>query len=162
MNDNIRSKVIDLLESTPTRIRNIELLCYELQNPVSVSPSEMIDVLNFGHGDDECHAANHVSNKTMNIALNYLSETEKANEEIVREITIKLYALEREQKRLEKYISYLNDRQKTVLKGIYFDVKPIDTVARENNVSVKTIRRIKSSAVDTLCDMFSITDVFGG
>ena len=56
MNDNIKAKVIDLLENTPTRIRNIELLRYELKHHPRVSTEEMIEALTFHNADGEGHA----------------------------------------------------------------------------------------------------------
>ena len=158
MNDNIKTQVIDLLENTYTRLRDIALLRYELQHRARVSANEMIDVLVFGHGDGSSHVAGAVSDKTMRVAFDFERKTEEANAEIAGEIISRLASLEYEQERLDKYISFLDGRQIKVLKELYYERKLPEQIASYMGVSAKTVRRIKVAAVDCLCDMFEVTD----
>jgi len=149
--------VTELLETCPDRMRKIALLHYELSHISNVLENEMIEAMALSHGDGAgrlSSPSNHISDKTLYIALNYQSRTEKMNAEVKEEIVTQLVKLEREQKRLEYYMSLLEERQAKVLRLTYFDRFHQDEVAKNMGLSVRTVQTLKSRALTTLTEMY--------
>lgn len=158
MNNEVRTHVISLLETCPERRRQIALLHYELEHPARLSDTEMIGAMALGHSEGGSHVKGHVSDKTLYIALNYQNRAGKINADIKEEIVLQLVELEREQNRLEYYISLLDERQVTVLQLIYFQRLPLEEVASQIGVVLRTIRKIKDRAIDELSTMYHFTE----
>lgn len=109
MNNDMRSYVINLLETYQERTRKIALLHYELEHPARTSEAEIISAMALGHGaGGSSHTEGHISDKTLYIALNYQSKVDKLNADTKEEIVVHLVALEQEQKRLDYY--YLREK----------------------------------------------------
>ena len=119
MDNDMRTRVIGLLESSQERKRKIALLHYELDHVAQTSGREMIEAMSLGHGEGGGHTDGHISDKTFYIALNYQIRAEKLNANLKQEIAEQLVELEREQKRLDYYISLLDDRQAKVIEFLY-------------------------------------------
>ena len=103
MNNDMKARVISLLESYPVRERQIALLHYEMQHPSRITPDEMIDGMSLSHGDNPGGSGKgHISNKTMYIALNYQERMDRMNTEAANEIAQRLLELEAEQARLKE------------------------------------------------------------
>ena len=85
MNGDIKSYVINLLETCQVRKRKIALLHYELEHPARTSEAEMISAMALGHGAGNSggHTEGHISDKTLYIALNYQSKVDKLNADII-------------------------------------------------------------------------------
>lgn len=160
MNNDTRTHVVNLLETTPERRRKIALLHYELEHPVHTTETEMISAMALGHGVDgnNCHTEGHISDKTLYIALNYQSKVDKLNADIKEEIVVQLVELEQEQKRLDYYISLLNERQSKVIKLTFFEGCAQNDVARKLAIVSRTVRRIKEEAIDKLVEMYSFAE----
>lgn len=158
MNNEMRTRVINLLETCPERQRRISLLHYELEHPARLSDTEMIGAMALGHSEGSNHVKGHVSDKTLYIALNYQSRADKINADVKEEIVVQLVELEQEQKRLEYYMSLLAERQVTVLQLIYFKRLPLEEIAAQIGVVLRTVRKIKDRAIDELTEMYNFTD----
>ena len=154
MDRDIRTHVIALLESSQERERKIALLHYELDRVARTSGKEMIEAMALGHGDGGGHTDGHVSDKTLYIALNYQEKADKMNADTKEEIVVQLVELEREQKRLDYYISLLNVRQARVIKLLYKQNLPQGKVEKAMGLSAKTIRKLKNEALDALTEMY--------
>lgn len=160
MNVNTKEYVIGLLEGYTDSARKIALLRYELEHPALITPDEMIDALSFAKGTGEGHAAGHISNKTMYIAMNYQNETAHANSEIMDDITVTLMPMEREADRLHHYISLLEEREQIILKQHYFERRSWEEIGKAVPSTPKTLRKIMDVAVSKLCEMYSFTTKF--
>ena len=66
---NKREQILNLLEEYPELVRKAALLRYELRRPSTLSPSDMIDAMNFRRGLGGVPAAGSLSNKTKDIGL---------------------------------------------------------------------------------------------
>lgn len=66
--------------------------------------------------------------------------------------------LEREQERLEYYVSLLNERHKKVIQMFYFDEMAPDEVAETLQVTVRYAHAIKSKAIGELVSMYEYVD----
>ena len=151
MNENIRSRVLALLESSRERKQKIALLHYELDHAAQTSGREMIEAMALGHGEGGGHTDGHISDKTFYIALNYQSRAAELNANLKKEIVEQLVELERVQKRLDYYISLLEKRQVMVIKLFYFKGLSQNEVAKELEIVPRTVRRIiKRAAGGTL------------
>lgn len=158
MNTNVKAYVIDLLESYSTRERQIAVLRYALEHPVEIRDDEMIETMNFAHGDGSgVRSGGHISNKTMYIALNYHDQAKDLNRKEADDTARQLVELEQEQDRLKYYISLLEERQALVIQLSYAQRVPQDKVAAELGVSVRTVQSLKSKAVAALTEMYLLT-----
>lgn len=164
MNDDMKSHVVSLLETYQERKRKIALLHYELEHPAHTSETEMIGAMALGHGvgGSGGHVEGHISDKTLYIALNYQSKVDKLNADIKEEIVVQLVELEQEQKRLDYYISLLNERQSKVIKLTFFEGCAQNDVARKLAIVPRTVRRIKDEGVDKLIEMYSFAENLRG
>lgn len=164
MNDDMRSYVLNLLESCRERERKIALLHYELEHPAHASETEMISAMALGHGvgSGGGHVEGHISDKTLYIALNYQSKVDKLNTDTKEEIVVQLVELEQEQKRLDYYISLLNERQAKVIKLTFFEGYAQNDIARKLTIVPRTVRRIKDEGVDKLVEMYSFAENLRG
>lgn len=86
-----RASVQHLLEQYPELIRKISILRFELQHPSTVSPDDMINIMNFGHRTSEGHVSGVISNKTMYIAMNYRDNANPINRDTLTESPADLY-----------------------------------------------------------------------
>lgn len=157
MNGEIRNYVLQLLESYPERTRKIALLRYELEHPSQITSDEMISAMNYGHQSGIGRPVGHISNKTLYIALNYQDQAKRLNEETFEEISAQLTQLEREQAKLEYYLSLLGHRQELVIRRTCFERIAQEKVAEEFGVSVRRVQDIKAQAIDELTKMYQFT-----
>lgn len=154
MNRNMKSYVINLLETYLKREQQIDLLHYEMRHTARVSSEEMIDGMSLGHGDGMGGGKGHISNKTMYIALNYQERMERMNEESANEIAQRLLELETEQNRLRHYVSLLEKREAAVIRLSYFEEVTQDEAAESLGIVPRTMRRIKKEAIEKLVEMY--------
>lgn len=158
MNVETRMYVVDLLESYQKRSKQIELLHYELSHPARVSEDEIIGALALAHGDGEGgRPGGHASDKTLYIALNYQARANHANSDTAEEVVGQLVTLEREQERLNYYVSLLNSRHAELLKLLYFEGYSQEECAKKLEIATRTVRRIKDDAIEELTEMYSFT-----
>lgn len=80
--------------------------------------------------------------------------------ETVREITNELFALECEQKRLNYFISLLDERQAEVIRLVFAKGVPKKEVAERFDLTYRTIDRIKRAAIENLAEMYAYSDQF--
>ena len=154
MTVDIKTYVVGLLESYQKRSKQIVLLHYKLSHPARVSENEMIGALALAHSDGGGHPSSHASDKTLYIALNYQDRTEEANQIGADDVVEQLVVLERDQERLNYYVSLLEDRHKKVIQMLYFEGKAPDEVAETLQVTVRYAHFIKSKAISELVSMY--------
>lgn len=157
MNIEMKKHVINLLDSYHKRVREIALLRYELAHPSQVTENEVIGAMSYARQQGGGRPEGHISNKTLYIALNYQEQAERLNTEVFSEISAKLVELEREQSRLEYYMSLLESRQELVLRRSYFERVAQEKVAEELGISVRRVQDIKAQAIENLAEMYDFT-----
>ena len=158
MNVETKAYVIGLLESYQKRSKQIELLHYELSHPAHVSENEIIGASALAHGEGEGgHPGGHASDKTLYIALNYQARANRVNSDTAEEVVGQLVTLEREQERLNYYVSLLGPRHAELLKLLYFEGYSQEECAKKLEIATRTVRRIKDDAIAELVEMYSFT-----
>ena len=161
MNVNTKTYVVGLLESYQKRSKQIVLLHYELSHPVHVSENEMIEALALAHGNGEGgRPGGHASDKTLYIALNYQARMDRMNGDTAEEVVGQLVTLEREQERLNYYVSLLDEHQKKVIKLFYFEGMTQVEVADALEVTVRYVHAIKAKAIKKLVSMYEYVSGF--
>ena len=90
-----------LLEDSSHRLRQIELMRYELQHIPQISDSEMIEALSLPSSTNSEKAAN--SKAVPDVALSYKRTAEKMNAEVLGELASAYVNLWREHDRLQHY-----------------------------------------------------------
>lgn len=159
MNIETKTYVVGLLESYQKRSKQIELLHYELSHPARVSENEMIGALALAHGDGEkSRPGGHASDKTLYIALNYQARASHMNDDAAEEVVGQLVTLEREQEKLNYYVSLLSSRHSELLRLLYFEGYSQEECAKKLEIATRTVRRIKDDAINELTEMYSFTD----
>lgn len=150
----VREQVLRILEEYPDIQRKIALLRYELTHPSSASADEMIESMAFSKHEGISQMKGHISNKTLYIALNYQEQMEQANMEVIDDVSEKLIELERRVDRLHYCVSLLEDRQAQVIRLYHFERKTWEEIADKMALSVRTVQKTKSVAVDKLVEMY--------
>ena len=155
MSDEIRKKVISDLSSLPEMEKRIELLRYEMEHRGHVSPDDMISAMTFGRESSVGAVSGNISNKTLYIALNYQKKMEEANEESTNDIAGKLWLLEEGRDRILHYVNLLDDRQAAIIRLTYFTRKTNEEAAKDMDITVRTVRRLKAGAINRLCELYA-------
>ena len=104
---------IQKLYEYPKIKQKIKLLRFELENHKPVSAEDMLETMCFAKGDGTGHNSGAVSNRTLYIAMNYQCAADAANSESSKEILNRLIPLEKEASRIEYYLSFLQENEKT-------------------------------------------------
>ena len=154
-----KDHVVRLLKSVPQREQKIALLRYELEHPAHVSRDEMIDTLAFSADSEAGQAKNHISDKTLYIALNYREKADRLNQEAVEDVAARLFQLEQERDRLSYYVSLLEERQKQVICKLFFKRLSLGQISIDLGVSDRTVRNIKDAAIHALAEMYAYSGV---
>ena len=159
LNMDYKDYVVQLLESVPQRERKIALLQYELEHPAHISRDEMIDTLALSADSEAGQVKNHISDKTLYIALNYREKADRLNQEVVEDTATRLFQLEQERERLSYYVSLLEERQKQVIRKLFFQRLSPRQVSNDLRVSDRTVRNIKEAAIHALAEMYAYSGV---
>ena len=109
MEPTYKSYVQKLLEDSSHRLRQIELMRYELQHIPQVSDSEMIEAMSLPSLTNSEKAAS--SKAVPDVALSYKKTAERINAEALSELASAYMDLWREHDRLLYYIGLLDERQ---------------------------------------------------
>ena len=148
--------VLSLLENYPQMSREIELMRYELQFSIGISPQEMIEVMSFAKKDgDSCPEYPH---SVPGIAACYQDAAKRLNREITESMLGKYIALLREQNRLQHYIGLLLPRQAELIREYYICRHSWSEVSKNMGISLRTAYAVRRQAVDALSCMYAFTD----
>ena len=158
MEPTYKSYVLELLENSSHRLRQIELMRYELQHIPQVSDSEMIEAMSLPSLMSNEKAAN--SKSFPDVALSYKRTAERMNAETLGELASAYVDLWREHDRLQHYIGLLDERQGRVLQLYYFESYVWTDVAKTMHMTVRTAQRIRQQAVDELAKLYAFADSF--
>ena len=149
-----RENVIELLRTYPKLQKKIRLLEYERLHPSKVSQDEVISELALGHPlTGVVGAAGHISNKTMQIALNFQDEADRLNYETVLEIGRELHVLQQRVEKIEFYVSQLEKKQAEVIRKYYFEEKTWPEIQKAMHISSRTLSKYRDDGLDALSAM---------
>jgi len=157
-----RKMVIEKLKSYVTNIARLEQLQYEMNHLLSRSEQDIIQELSlrgtslFGGGANR----GYVSDKTMKIALEYHDISLRMSNDSVNEIMQEFDTIESEVRRLEKYVSLLDEAESSIIRYFYFEGRSWDNLEAELHTNRRTLQRHRNSAVDELVHMYSYISEF--
>ena len=158
MSKEMKAHIVRLLENYSKRERQISLLHYEMQHGARSTPEEMIEAMSLGRGDSMGNSGkDHISNKTLYIALNYQERMDRMNVEAANEIAQRLLKLEAEQDRIRYYVSLLEKREAEVLRSFYFEGYSWEETAKKTGVVLRSVYKIKNKAIDHLAELYAYT-----
>ena len=120
MGPTCKSYVLELLENSSHRLRQIELMRYELQHIPQVSDSEMIEAMSLPSLTSGEKVAD--SKAVPDAALSYKRTAERMNAETLEELASAYMDLWQEHDRLLHYVGLLDERQGRVPKGEFMMV----------------------------------------
>jgi DNA-directed RNA polymerase specialized sigma24 family protein len=100
----------------------------------------------------------HISNRTMEIALQYQDIMQRMNNETVSDIMRELGCLEAEVQRIELYLSLLEGKKEQVIRLSYFDGMSLIQIARELQMAKRTVIKYRNEALGELMSMYSFID----
>lgn len=149
-----REEMAALLKKYPEWERKIAILEFEREHPSKASRLEVIGGWALAHpliGGPG--ASGHISDKTMQIALNFQEETDRLNYATVMEIDQELNALKNRAEKLDFYVSQLEPRQAEVIRGHYFDGKTWPCLQKELHISSRTLSKRRDGGLDALIAM---------
>lgn len=149
-----REDIIALLKTYPKLQKKINILEYERLHSSKVSQDEVISGLALGHPlTGISGAAGHISNKTMQIALNFQDEADRLNYETILEIDQELHTLRQRIEKLDFYVSQLNKKQAAVIRKYYFEEKTWPEIQKEMHISSRTLSKYRDDGLDALAAM---------
>ena len=152
----IENMVVDLLKTYRGKKRKIEQLRFELENIPKLSDSEIIDSMALGSSvsDGGFIGGNHISDKTMMIALKYREAGEQLVSDSVRQIAQELSAMEEEINRLEHYLSLLPENLSEIIRLFFFEGVQNACISERLGISLPTVVNRKKAAVRELTTMY--------
>ncbi len=155
---------IAILKSYATKMIRIEQLQFELAHPSLIGEKELIDSLSLGQslllgGGSQ---RGHISNRTMEIALQYDDIRQRMNNETVAEIMRELDGLSAEVQRIELYVSLLDERKAKIIRLRYFEDKTLEQISQEIQVTKRTVTKLCNEALIKLSSMFAYIDSVKG
>ena len=158
MGPTCKSYVLELLENSSHRLRQIELMRYELQHIPQVSDSEMIEAMSLPSLTSSEKATN--SKVVPDVALSYKKTAERMNAEALGELASAYVNHCREHERLQHDIGLIDERQGRVLQLYYFESYVWTDVAKAMHMTVRTAQRIRQQAVDELAKLYAFAKGF--
>lgn len=158
MGPTCKSYVLELLENSSHRLRQIELMRYELQHIPQVSDSEMIEAMSLPALTSSEKVTS--SKAVLDVAFSYKQTAERMNAEALGELASAYVNLWREHDRLQHYIGLLDERQGRVLRLYYFESYVWTAVAKVMHMTVRTAQRIRQQAVDELAKLYAFAKEF--
>lgn len=158
MEPTYKSYVLELLENSSHRLRQIKLMQYELQHIPQVSDSEMIEAMSLPSLTSSEKVAS--SKAVPDVALSYKQTAERMNAEALSELASAYMNLWREHDRLQHYIGLLDERLGRVLQLYYFESYVWTDVAKAMHMTVRTAQRIRQQAVNELEKLYAFAKDF--
>lgn len=158
MEPTYKSYVLELLKNSSHRLRQIEIMRYELQHIPQISDSEIIEAMSLPPLTSSEKASN--SKAVPDVALSYKQTAERMNAEALCELASAYMDLWREHDRLLHYIGLLDERQSKVIRLYYFESYVWTDVAKTMHMTVRTAQRIRQQAVDELTELYTFTKDF--
>lgn len=149
-----KERVIQKLYEYPKIKQKIKLLRFELENHKPVSAEDMLETMCFAKGDGTGHNSGAVSNRTLYIAMNYQCAADAANSESSKEILNRLIPLEKEASRIEYYLSFLQENEKTVIRLLYFERHSLSETGEIMSSSIWCTRKVRDEGIGRLVEMY--------
>lgn len=155
-----RDRVIQELKRYPQKQRRADLLRYELAHPPNLSEQEVIEELALSPAADGAAPSGHISNKTMQIALQFREATQRMNEEAVLQISQELYTLEADIQKIDYYISLLNKQDAAIIQASYMTahLQAPSALAAEFGLAKRALTSRRNAALDELAEMFAFVE----
>ena len=152
----MNNHAIELLESWPARKQKIDILRFELEHFTGIRKYVATYVVISVEGSGR--SGGHISDKTLYIALNYQSRTDTMNTDAKENIVVELVELEQAQQRLDYYLSLLDTREAEVLRLTYLNKLSQEKIAKNMDMSVRTVQTLKSKALKSLSRMYQLIE----
>lgn len=150
----VREDVEALLKKYPEWKRKIALLEYEREHPAQESRIGVISGWALSHSIGGAPGApGHISDKTMQIALNFQEEADRINYATIMEIDQELAVLRNHIERMDFYVSQIDPRQAEIIKGHYFEGKTWAQLQKELHISSRTLSGRCRAGLDALAAM---------
>ncbi len=157
-NNELRRQVLALLEAYPDKVRQINILNYELIRAAGLSEDELIGQMALpGHRDGPGVYSGQVSDKTMYIALNYRDQLEKLLDENIDNVYKELDPLKEEIDRLHTYVGQLDRRSAEIVTLYYFEELSWAEIEKMKGITVKGLQNRRNRAVDKLTEFYALS-----
>ena len=151
------ANLIELLENYRSDTQTIAILQRALHSFPRASANEVIESMNFTHGEGIGAVTGRISDKTAYIAFHYHQKMDSVNTESYGRYASELWRMEQERERLNFYVSLLEPRQRKVIELYYMQGISRESTASELGVTVRTFHKIRKQAVDRLTEMYELT-----
>ena len=121
---------IELLENYRSDTQTIAILQHALESVPRASANEVIESMNFAHGEGIGTVTGRISDKTAYIAFHYQQKTDSINTGSYGRYVSQLWRMEQEREHLNFYVSLLEPRQRKVIELYY-----MQGISRESTAS---------------------------
>ncbi len=148
--------VIMLLKNHSRMVREVASLRFELKNFVKTEDDEIIEGMALSSKMGDGIRSGKISDKTADVALRYREVAQRVNEEAFKAVVHRLDTLEAAIGRLDFYMGQLDKTQAEVLRGYYFEHHTWREMQEEMNLTIKTLRKIRDTAVASLVERYAL------
>lgn len=148
--------VVMLLKNHARMMREIASLKFELKNFAKTDDNEIIEEMTLVTKLGDGIHSGRISDKTADVALRYREVADRINEEALKAVVHRLDALETAVGRLAFYMSHMEQIQVEVLRGYYFEHRTWRDLQDGMDLTVKTLRKIRDTAVASLAEQYAL------
>jgi len=151
----MKTQVVNILQSYMTMKREVQVLIFELQRFAPNLHSETIKNLTFSNPNYERVSSSRLSDKTANIAIEHYDSQINGAYHAIRTL---ISNMQFELSRIGYYLSLIPNDEALVLKLFYFERVTIAKISTTIHRSQRTVHRMKDSAFEKLMRYYTILD----
>ena len=157
-----KSRITQMLENYRNDTQTITILRRSLNEAPRISEDQIINDMNFQHGESIGMVTGHISDKTAYIAQHYRQKLNDVNQDSLNQYAADLWRMEQERETLNFYVSLLEPRQRQLISLYYMQDVPRERIAAEMDITVRTFHYIRKRAIERLAAMYNLTEKLRG
>lgn len=157
----IKNYVLKLLKNRNVLEQERKTLLFERTQLERMPESETIESMLYAEGQRERVDSSIISNKTLDIALNYKQKHQALKTQALSEIDLRVRLIDNALRRLEFYVDGLEAYQASILRDYYFEGYTWRDLQDLRGVTYKTLIRHRDNGVKALVTRYHSLEELG-
>lgn len=157
----IKNYVLKLLKNRNALKQERKTLLYERTQLEQMPESETIESMLYAEGQRERVDSSIISNKTLDIALNYKQKHQELKTQALSEIDLRVRLIDNALRRLEFYVDGLEAHQASILRDYYFEGYTWRDLQDLRGVTYKTLIRHRDNGIKALVNRYHDLEQLG-
>lgn len=138
--------------------RDLAVVEHELNNFRGITPQEVLDSMQFSHpGGDRVQTSN-ISDKTCNVAINYMARLEQINRDWLKHLADEYMDLKEELDFFDIAVSQLSGYLPGLIHDLVVERETWDAVAEKYHICRKTVANARKKAIEELDAIYAKHD----